>query len=126
MSQTDHDIFPEKEKEAAKRKKIAEMNAVTANTVMKQNLSKFNINLEYYYRRDNAIELILPFGDNEINILFPDYLVMEWKEILPKLLELFSMKTPVLKFIDYLDCNFTIAKHHSNKYALFANDVTET
>ena len=111
MPQTNNDIFTDEEKEEAKRQKIADMEAATANAVMKQNLSKFNI---------------LPFGDNEINILFPDYLVMEWKEILPKLLELFSMKTPVLKFIDYLDCNFTIAKHHSNKYALFANDVTET
>ena len=49
MPQTNNDIFPEKEKEEAKRKKIADMNAVTAQAILGNILDRLGAKYEQYH-----------------------------------------------------------------------------
>ena len=61
MEQTDNDIFPEKEKKAAKRKKIAEMNAVTAQAILGNILARLGAKYEQYHIKTYSV-LIIPIG----------------------------------------------------------------
>ena len=79
MSQPNNDIFPKEEKEAAKRKKIAEMEAVTAQAILKIILAQAGVELEQYHRIKYCV-LIIPIGNSGIEISLSDSDVINRKK----------------------------------------------
>ena len=130
MSQTTNDIFPKEEKEAAKRKKIAEMNAVTANAILKSIIDKYGV--EHGYTRTGLVNKItFQIENNKIHIILPDSLAMKWKEILPNVIEFVSGKPSFSEITDYLkkykfDFFYSIQKESiSYHFAAYMDGITE-
>ncbi len=122
MSQTTNDIFPEKEKEAAKRKKIAEMNAVTAQAILKIILAQAGVELEQYHRIKYSV-LIIPIGNGGIEISLSDSDVINRRQAiqdkLTKLYDFISGGASVGEVVTYCRNNrIEYLGYKARKYAV--------
>ena len=90
MPQSNTDISPEKEKESATRKKIAEMNAVTAQAILGSILNQLGSKYEQYHFRKYCV-MIIPIGDGGIEVRISDSNVIKQRQaIQEKLAKLFD------------------------------------
>lgn len=122
MEQTDNDIFPEKEKEKAKRKKIAEMNAVTAQAILKIILAQLGAKYEQYHFIKYCV-LIIPIGNSGIEISLSDSAIINQRQIiqdkLTKLYDFISSGASVGEVVTYCrDNRIEYLGYKARKYAI--------
>ena len=90
LPQSNKDISPEKEKESAKRKKIAEMNAVTAQAILGSILNQLGSKYEQYHFRKYCV-MIIPIGDGGIEVRMSNSnIIKQRKAVQEKLAKLFD------------------------------------
>ena len=122
MPQTTNDIFPEKEKKAAKRKKIAEMNAVTAQAIMRNILDRLGTKYEQYHFRKYCV-LIIPIGDGGIEVRISDSNIIRQRQAiqdkLAKLFDYISGEASLGEVVSYCRDNLiTYLGYKARKYAV--------
>ena len=122
MEQTDNDIFPEKEKEAAKRKKIAEMNAVTAQAIFGNILNQLGAKYEQYHFRKYCV-MIIPIDNSGIEVRISDSNVIKQRQAMQdkiaKLFDFISGGASIGEVVTYCHYNsFTYLGYKARKYAV--------
>ncbi len=122
MEQTDNDIFPEKEKEKAKRKKIAAMNAVTAQAIMGNILNQLGTKYEQYHFRKYCV-MIIPIGNGGIEIRLSDSNVIKQRQAMQdkiaKLFDFISGGASIGEVVSYCRDNLiTYLGYKARKYAV--------
>ena len=122
MEQTDNDIFPEKEKAKAKRKKIAEMNAVTAQAILGSILNQLGTKYEQYHFRKYCV-MIIPIGNGGIEIRLSDSNIIKQRqaiqEKLAKLFDFISGGASLGEVVSYCrDNNISYLGYKARKYAV--------
>ena len=122
MSQTNNDIFPKEEKEKAKRKKIAEMNAVTAQAILKIILAQLGAKYEQYHFIKYCV-LIIPIGNSGIEISLSNSAVINQRQIiqdkLAKLYDFISGGASVGEVVTYCRNNRIVyIGYKARKYAV--------
>ena len=122
MSQTDHDIFTDEEKEEAKRQKIADMEAATAQAIMRNILDRLGAKYEQYHFRKYCV-LIIPIGDGGIEVRISDSNIIRQRQAMQdKLAQLFdfiSGEASLEEVVTYCRCNsFTYLGYKARKYAV--------
>ncbi|MBR6061298.1 MAG: leucine-rich repeat domain-containing protein, partial [Spirochaetales bacterium] len=122
MSQTNNDIFPKEEKEKAKRKKIVEMNAVTAQAILKIILAQLGAKYEQYHFIKYCV-LIIPIGNSGIEISLSDSAVIDQRQIiqdkLTKLYDFISGGASVGEVVTYCrDNRIEYLGYKARKYAV--------
>ncbi len=122
MEQTDNDIFPEKEKEKAKRKKIAEMNAVTSQAILKIILAQLGVKYEQYHLKIYCV-LIIPIGEGGIEIRLLDSAIVKQRQTmqdkLAKLFDFISGGASLGEVVTYCrDNRIVYLGYEAKKYAI--------
>ena len=122
MPQTDNDIFPEKEKKAAKRKKIADMNAVTAQAIMRNIIDRLGAKYEQYHFRKYCV-MIIPIGNGGIEIRMSDSNIINQRQAmqdkLAKLFDYISGEASLGEVVSYCRDNLiTYLGYKARKYAV--------
>ena len=122
MPQTNKDIFPEKEKKAAKRKKIAEMKAVTAQAILGNILNQLGTKYEQYHFRKYCV-MIIPIGDGGIEVRISDSNIINQRQAiqdkLTKLFDFISGGASLGEVVSYCrDNRITYLGYKARKYAV--------
>ena len=130
MPQTNKTIFTDEAKEAAKRKKIADIEAATANAIVKSIIDNYGF-VNECCRTGCVNNLEFQIENNKIHIILPDSLVMKWKDVLPKVMEFVSGNPFVAEIMDYLkECKFDLIdciqeEDIPSHYAVYMNGIKE-
>ncbi|MBQ3922647.1 MAG: leucine-rich repeat protein [Spirochaetales bacterium] len=112
-------------KNIAKKKKMGQIDEVSASLLLKNILKKYDLTIQQY-RSDDASGLVFPIGELGVELRLPDSDFMQWKEALPDFLTFISGNVTFRQVTDYCEeHHLGFMAENAVKYAIVADGVRE-